>query len=63
MPMQAELCGLMARDTSLLMKNAGNRPGKAQKVGSKRRLMMLMPEQALGGRSVHKAGSNGQESF
>ena len=32
--MQAELCGLIARDTLLLVTKAGNRPGKAQKVGS-----------------------------
>ena len=32
--MQAELCGLIARDTSLLVTKAGNLPGKAQNVGS-----------------------------
>lgn len=53
MRMQAELCGLIARDALLSVAEAGDRPGKVQKVRSKvgftRRLAILMPEKALGG--------------
>ena len=35
---QAELCGLIIRETLLAVAKAGNWPGKAQKVGSEDRL-------------------------
>lgn len=35
MRMQAELCGLIATDALLSVAEAGDRPGKAQKVRSK----------------------------
>ena len=38
MRMQAELCGLIARDALLSVAEAGNWPGEAQKVRSKGRL-------------------------
>ena len=52
--MQAELCGSSVIGALLLVTKADNRPGKAQK----RRLVTLVPEKALGGRSEHKAGFN-----
>lgn len=54
MRMQAGLCGLIAMDALLLVKKTGHRPGKARE----RMLVILVPERALGGRSMHKAGSN-----
>ena len=63
MRMQAELCGLIVRDPLLLVATARNWPTRlklnAHSVGFAGRLVMLVPEQALVGRSVHKAGSNG----
>ena len=63
MRMQAELCRLMVRDPSLSVTKVGDWPGKAQKakgivsrVGFTPGLGILMPEQALGRRSEHKAG-------
>ena len=53
--MQAKLCGLIATDTSLLVEKAGDRPRKAPEG----EFVILVPEQALGGRSVHKTSSNG----
>lgn len=60
---QAKLCGLTAMDALLLVMEAGNWPGKAQKKGM---LLILMPEKALGRggeRSEHRAGSNVSHSF
>lgn len=45
MRMQAELCGLIAMNALLFVTKAGNRPGKAPKG----RLVILVPEKALGG--------------
>ena len=52
--MQAKLCGLIVTDTSLLVEKAGARPGKAPEG----EFVILVPEQALGGRSVHRTSSN-----
>ena len=41
MRMQTDLCGLVARDTLLLVAKAGDRPSKAQNVGSQYRLHRL----------------------
>lgn len=61
--MQAELSCLIVRDPSLLVEKARNWPPRlkteAQRVDFACRLVMLVPEQALVGRSVHKAGFNG----
>ena len=43
--MQTELYGLIAMNALLLVTKAGNRPGKARKG----RLVILVPEKALGG--------------
>ena len=52
--MQAKLCGLIVTDASLLVEKAGARPGKAPEG----EFVILVPEQALGGRSVHRTSSN-----
>lgn len=57
--MQAKLCGLIVTDTSLLVKKAGARPSKAPEG----EFVILVPEQALGERSVHKTSSNGSENL
>ena len=57
--MQTKLCGLIVTDTSLLVEKAGARPSKAPEG----EFVILVPEQALGGRSVHKTSSNGSENF
>ena len=53
--MQAKLCGLIVTDTSLLVEKASARPSKAPEG----ECVILVPEQALGGRSVHRTSSNG----
>ena len=58
MRIQAKLCGLIVTETSLLEEKAGPRPSKAPEG----EFVILVPEQALGGRSVHKTSSNGSEN-
>ena len=57
--MQAKLSGLIVTDTSLLVGKAGARPSKA----SGGEFLILVPEQALVERSVHKISSNGSENL
>ena len=61
MRIQAKLCGLIVTDTSLVVERAGARRSKAPEAEGE--FVILVPEQALGERSVHKTSPNGSENF